>query len=108
MLRPNHSHLDTHLHSSSQIVSWSSYGLYFYPFVQCFSRIQGGGVNFWDMGGAGANSAGLFNTVFQRARDTHTLHGGARFDANLEVQDMVSKLFLIIAGVCLFYILFVY
>uniref|UniRef100_A0A8D8QCQ4 RING-type E3 ubiquitin transferase n=1 Tax=Cacopsylla melanoneura TaxID=428564 RepID=A0A8D8QCQ4_9HEMI len=69
---------------------------------------SGGGVNFWDMGGAGANSAGLFNTVFQRARDTHTLHGGARFDANLEVQDMVSKLFLIIAGVCLFYILFVY
>ncbi|KAI5697457.1 hypothetical protein M8J75_010677 [Diaphorina citri] len=52
---------------------------------------------------------GLFSAGGPQGRpgEAHA-HGGARFDANVEIEDMFFKLFLIFAALCLFYILFVF
>ncbi|KAI5721472.1 hypothetical protein M8J77_021223 [Diaphorina citri] len=52
---------------------------------------------------------GLFSAGGAQGRpgEAHA-HGGARFDANVEIEDMFFKLFLIFAALCLFYILFVF
>ncbi|KAI5696834.1 hypothetical protein M8J76_003225 [Diaphorina citri] len=92
-----------------------SFGIGAFPFGLFSSTFNLGdqrprsGNGFWGADYGYTSPGGLFSAGGPRGRpgEAHA-HGGARFDANVEIQDMFSKFFLIFAALCLFYILFVY